>query len=76
MLLYHLTEENKMISKDQVDSIVNAIEEVGIIISNEANPKGDGGNRVADSLENIAYSLDELQDTMKAILKAIQNLNS
>ena len=76
MLLYHLTEENKMISKDQVDSIVNAIEEVGIIISNEANPKSDSGDRVADSLANIAYSLDELQETMKNILTAIKNMNS
>ena len=76
MLLYHLTEENKMISKDQVDSIVNAIEEVGIIISNEANPKSDSGDRVADSLANIAYSLDELQETMKSILTAIKNMNS
>jgi hypothetical protein len=65
-----------MISKEQVDRVVSAIEEVGIIIGNEANPKGDGGNRVADSLENIAYSLDELQETMKAILTAIKNMNS
>ena len=65
-----------MISKEEIDRVVNAIEEVGIIIGNEANPKGDGGNRVADSLENIAYSLDELQDTMKAMIKVIQNLKS
>jgi archaellum component FlaC len=73
MLLYHLTEENKMVTKEQIDSIVNAIEEVGIIISNEANPKSDSGDRVADSLANIAYSLDELQETMKSILTVIKN---
>jgi len=73
MLLYHLTEENKMVTKEQIDGIVNAIEEVGIIISNEANPKSDSGDRVADSLANIAYSLDELQETMKSILTVIKN---
>jgi hypothetical protein len=65
-----------MITKDQVDRLVNAIEEVGCIIEKEANPKSDSGDRVADSLANIAHSLDELQDTMKAILTAIQNLKS
>ncbi len=62
-----------MVTKEQIDSIVNAIEEVGIIISNEANPKSDSGDRVADSLANIAYSLDELQETMKSILTVIKN---
>jgi archaellum component FlaC len=75
-MLYHLTEENKMISKEQIDRVVNAIEEVGSIIEKEANPKSDSGDRVADSLANIAFSLDELQDTMKSILTAIKNMNS
>jgi hypothetical protein len=65
-----------MISKDQVDRLVNAIEEVGCIIEKEANPKSDSGDRIADSLANIAYSLDELHDTMKAILTVMKNSNS
>ena len=60
-----------MISKEQVDRLVNAIEEVGCIIEKE--PKSDSGDTVADSLANIAYSLDELQETMKNILTVIRN---
>jgi hypothetical protein len=60
-----------MIAKEQIDRVVNAIEEVGCIIEKE--PKSDSGDTVADSLANIAYSLDELQETMKNILTVIRN---
>lgn len=54
-----------MISKDQVDRIVNAIEEVGSIIEKESNPKSDSGDRVADSLANIAHSLNRIADSLE-----------
>ena len=60
-----------MIAKEQIDRVVNAIEEIGCIIEKE--PKSDSGDTVADSLANIAYSLDELQETMKNILTVIRN---
>ena len=57
-----------MISKEQVDRVVEAIEYLGDKIEAESvhSLKGDGTNwTIADSLENIAYSLNKIADTLE-----------
>jgi hypothetical protein len=57
-----------MISKDQVDRVVEAIEYLGDKIESESvhSLAGDGTNwTIADSLENIAYSLNKIADTLE-----------
>jgi hypothetical protein len=57
-----------MISKEQVDRIVDAIENLGDVVEKESvhSLKGDGTNwTVADSLENIAYSLNRIAETLE-----------
>ena len=58
-MLYHLTEENKMISKDQVDRIVDAIEGIPATITTEASDM-DYNNiaYIGQQLERIATILE------------------
>jgi uncharacterized protein Yka (UPF0111/DUF47 family) len=57
-----------MITEKQIDRIVEAIEYLGDTIEKESvhSLKGDGTNwTIADSLENIAYSLNRIADSLE-----------
>jgi len=57
-----------MITKEQIDRVVEAIEYLGDTIEKESvhSLKGDGTNwTIADSLENIAYSLNRIADSLE-----------
>lgn len=57
-----------MITEKQLDRIVDAIEYLGDTIEKESvhSLKGDStGFTVADSLENIAYSLNRIAETLE-----------
>jgi hypothetical protein len=59
MLLYHLTEENKMVTKEQIDRIVDAIESIPATITTEASDM-DYNNIafIGQQLERIATVLE------------------
>jgi hypothetical protein len=57
-----------MVSKEQIDRILESLEYVADVIEKESvhSLKGDGTNwTIADSLENIAYSLNRIADSLE-----------
>jgi hypothetical protein len=64
-MLYHLTEENKMISKDQVDRVVSAIEVISDSIDNNSQTAFD--TESFNMLAFIGENLYEIQNTLKKI---------
>ena len=64
-MLYHLTEENKMISQDQVDRVVQAIEEIGNSIDNNSRTAFEVDDY--NMLAFIGENLWEIQNTLKKI---------
>ena len=64
-MLYHLTEENKMISKDQVDRIVDAIEGVSTELSSDSQVRFE--TESYNMLAFIGENLWEIQNTLKKI---------
>lgn len=64
-MLYHLTEENKMISKEQVDRVVSAIEVISDSIDNNSQTAFD--TESFNMLAFIGENLWEIQNTLKKI---------
>lgn len=57
-----------MVTKEQIDRVVEAIEHLGDTIEKESvhSLKGDGTNwTIADSLEYIAHSLNRIADVLE-----------
>jgi D-mannonate dehydratase len=61
MLLYHLTEENKMVTKEQIDRIVDAIESIPLaedIITKASDMDYNNIAYIGQQLERIATVLE------------------
>jgi hypothetical protein len=64
-MLYHLTEENKMISQDQVDRVISAIEVISDSIDNNSQTAFD--TESFNMLAFIGENFWEIQNTLKKI---------
>ena len=65
-MLYHLTEENKMITKEQIDRVVEAIEGVSSEIADNSS------HSLAVDDYNLVSSIWEALDSIANTLKKIE----